>query len=323
MRYHQPKISVFVSTRNRIESLKKTLQSIENQGFKDFELIIVNDASTDGTLEFLFEYAQANDFVKIFNNVNKMGLAYNRNVGINTAIGKYFTFVDDDDCLLENALEKYYEKAQDVSDDSPFFLIGGYRKKSGSKFFDYIHNFNGSLKDAFICGLTPPVASQFYPLEMLKLIEGYNENVKSGVDHDLWIRLIKFNPLIFSTEVATSEPNCSYGLNNRMTFDIKKRIKEIQLNFETWETNLRMISDSFFLHFKNSYNYYLSIVIKKNKFTILNNEFVSSPKTSFISHRIQFNLFGLKRLIDKIIFFKSRYLIFKIRVYSFPKFKNK
>ena len=72
-----------------------------------------------------------------------------------------------------------------------------------------VYEYEGDLKNLIKKGFTPPVASQFYNLSILKEINGYNKNVNSGVDHDLWIRLAKVGVNIKYVSKVLSLPNAN------------------------------------------------------------------------------------------------------------------
>nr|WP_315199033.1 glycosyltransferase family A protein [uncultured Flavobacterium sp.] len=98
-----PLVSVIVPTYKRTNYLKLTLESILNQTFKDFEIIVVDDGTPNDENLFL---CQTFDKVKYIKIENSGGPAKPRNIGIREAKGKYIAFVDDDDLWLSTKLEK-------------------------------------------------------------------------------------------------------------------------------------------------------------------------------------------------------------------------
>lgn len=102
------KISVVLPVYNVANYLRKCLDSLVNQTFKDFEVICVNDGSTDLSLGILEGYAVSDSRFKIINQENQ-GLSGARNTGIEHVQGDYVIFVDSDDWLEENALELLYD----------------------------------------------------------------------------------------------------------------------------------------------------------------------------------------------------------------------
>ncbi len=101
------KISVIVPIYNTEKYLRKCLESLVNQTFKDIEIICVNDGSRDASLSILQEYQAKYDNIKIINQENQ-GLSVARNVGIKASYGEYIGFVDSDDWVDLDFFEKLY-----------------------------------------------------------------------------------------------------------------------------------------------------------------------------------------------------------------------
>ena len=120
------KISVVLPVYNVANYLRKCLDSLVNQTFKDFEVICVNDGSTDLSLGILEGYAVSDSRFKIINQENQ-GLSGARNTGIEHVQGDYVIFVDSDDWLEENALELLYDHVKGFNSDITMFKF---------KFFD-------------------------------------------------------------------------------------------------------------------------------------------------------------------------------------------
>lgn len=99
---YSPMVSVVVPTHNRKELLAETLQSILDQTFQNFELIIVSDGSTDGTEEMVASMADTR--VRLIRQEKSGQPAKPRNMGIKAALGKYIALCDDDDVWFQNKL---------------------------------------------------------------------------------------------------------------------------------------------------------------------------------------------------------------------------
>lgn len=106
----KPLISVIIPVYNVSKYLKQCLDSIINQTYKDLEIILVNDGSTDDSLTICEAYQQLDSRIIIISQVNK-GLSGARNTGIENAKGAYITFVDSDDWLVENCLLELIDKS--------------------------------------------------------------------------------------------------------------------------------------------------------------------------------------------------------------------
>ena len=104
------KVSVIIAAYNSAEFVVETLESVLNQTLEDFEIIIVNDGSTDNTLEILNDYASNYDKITVIDQENS-GPAMARNRGLDIAKGDFIFFFDADDILELDALEEMYNAA--------------------------------------------------------------------------------------------------------------------------------------------------------------------------------------------------------------------
>jgi len=111
----KPLVSVIIPTHNRSDKLIKAVESVIKQTYKNIEIIIIDDNSTDDTLEVIRKYIDENkDYSVIYHkNINNLGNAATRNVGIKMAKGEYVAFLDDDDIWLSEKLEKQVRLAQE------------------------------------------------------------------------------------------------------------------------------------------------------------------------------------------------------------------
>ena len=121
----KPLVTVIVTTYNRRELLKKTINSILNQTYKNFEFIIVDNYSN---YDFLSHMKSFNDErIRPFQNANDGIIAVNRNYGIKEAKGEYIAFCDDDDLWMENKIEvqlKFFNHKDIIGVGSSSKLIG-------------------------------------------------------------------------------------------------------------------------------------------------------------------------------------------------------
>lgn len=111
MEKQNPKVSVIVPIYNVEKYLGRCVDSILNQNFKDFELILVNDGSTDSSGKICEQYKDVDQRIKVIYKENG-GLSDARNFGIDIATGEYFTFIDSDDYIGENYLKYLVEMAE-------------------------------------------------------------------------------------------------------------------------------------------------------------------------------------------------------------------
>ena len=109
--------SVVIPTFNREATLRETLRSIEEQTFRDFDVVVVDDGSTDGTIEI----AQSFSFVRVIRQQNS-GPGVARNTGVNAATGQYIAFLDSDDVWFPWTLSTYANVI--AQQQNPAFVTG-------------------------------------------------------------------------------------------------------------------------------------------------------------------------------------------------------
>ncbi len=110
------KVSVIVPIYNVEKYLRKSLDSLANQTINDYEVILVNDGSTDNSQSIIDEYVEKYSVFKGFKKENG-GMSSARNFGLKYAKGEYIAFVDSDDFVELNFLEKLYDKAKKDKSD--------------------------------------------------------------------------------------------------------------------------------------------------------------------------------------------------------------
>lgn len=109
----KPKVTVIIPVYNAEKYIKLCFDSIINQTFSNFEVIIINDGSTDNSLEICNEYYKSDKRFKIYNFKNQ-GAAKARNAALDLATGEYIFFVDADDWLEKEALSNHIKEIKDV-----------------------------------------------------------------------------------------------------------------------------------------------------------------------------------------------------------------
>ena len=181
-------ISVIIPVFNGEATIKETINSILNQTFQDIEIIIINDGSTDATLETIKEIS--NSRIKIFSYPNA-GLSASRNRGISQAKGEYISFIDADDLWTPDKLELQWQALQDnpqaavayswtdYIDESSKFLKSGRRIKVNGDAFSKL------LVTNFLENGSNPLISK----KALEKVGGFDELLPVAEDKDMWLRL--------------------------------------------------------------------------------------------------------------------------------------
>ena len=111
-------LSIIIPVRNRAHIISETLNSLKVESFKDIEIIVVDNNSSDHLIEIIKKYKK----VKYIKNKLDKERSYSRNLGIKNSTGKYLTFLDSDD-LFDSSLLKYFIKCKDKYKNDSFYFI--------------------------------------------------------------------------------------------------------------------------------------------------------------------------------------------------------
>lgn len=212
------KISIIIPVYNKEKYLDKCLQSILSQSFRDYEVICVDDGSTDFSLTILKEYANDNNNFKVFSKNNE-GPGSARNYGLKKASGEYILFLDADDYITDDTLEGLYNTA--YSNDSDLVLFNAtehFNDKSNDRIyhihmdentdlnnftFDYNNNINLVMNGYHI------VCTKLHKLDFIK---EYNlEFSSSGEFEDV---LFHIKSMIYAKHISYN-PNKFYQYNRK------------------------------------------------------------------------------------------------------------
>ena len=190
-------ITIIIPTYNRKVLLKKCINSLINQSYKDFEIIVVDDGSTDGTKDLIKNYEQ----IRYLRQENK-GPGNARNLGIKNAGGSIIAFTDDD-CIpdkdwLKNALHYF--------DDPAVIGVEGKTLKKGKltpTSIPIINEYGGKYS----------TCNMFYRLSLLKEIGGFDKRFRfSGEDSNLARRALKKGKIVFAKDVKVVHPVKYYDI---------------------------------------------------------------------------------------------------------------
>lgn len=182
-------VTVLLPVYNAEKYLREAIDSILCQTFKDFELLAINDGSTDSSSGILASYNDKR--LRIINNVENKGLIYTLNRGIEEARGKYIARMDADDIAMPDRLDiqvKFLEQNPSIA------LVGGY-----AKVIDEYGIEIGKLKppwqykailEEIFYGSTFVHPSVMYNTNIIRDLGGYSYDAPHAEDYELWLRLI-------------------------------------------------------------------------------------------------------------------------------------
>ena len=181
-----PKVSICIPTFNRKDYLPETLESIYAQTYKDYEVVVVDDGSTDGTEEMLKE---AGYDLRYFWQENA-GNAAARNTLLKMARGKYITFLDSDDLFLGDSVQRMVGAMEKESEDvivyGPYVRIDENGKITGKGKRKLCSGY--ATRQLFETIFIHTYGSMF-PKRALEEVGGFDASLPVCPDYDLWLRL--------------------------------------------------------------------------------------------------------------------------------------
>lgn len=222
-----PLVSVLISVYNGEKTIRETIQSILDQTFQDFEIVIINDGSTDSTLEIVNRIQDSR--IKVFSYPNA-GLNASRNRGISHASGEYVSFIDADDLWTADKLEGQLKALQEnpnaavayswtdyIDENSQFLRPGPHHNFTGDVFAKLL------LADFIGSGSNPLIRKSAFAE-----VGNFDESIKGGQDWDMWLRLARRYPfaVVPSVQILYRQYATSWSANARRQEEGFKRIIE-------------------------------------------------------------------------------------------------
>jgi len=229
----KPKISVVMAAYNEEEQLEPTIESILNQSLKDFEFVIVNDGSTDGTPEILEKYTRKDKRVTIIENEKNLGLTRSLNRGIKSSTGEYIARIDAGDVSAPERLER---QADFLDRHKSVHIVGCYHHwidEKGEVINSYEFPTSPEKIKSHIFGFGAIAAHPCLMIrrELFDRTGLYDETLSTSMEYELYMRTIAnrleiSNVPEFRVSVLRREKGISISRNKRIfrnMFHIRSR----------------------------------------------------------------------------------------------------
>lgn len=312
-------ITVVVPIYNMGKYLERAVNSLLNQTYKKYEILLIDDGSTDCSGEKSEEYAKNNEKIKVYHKENG-GLSSARNFGIEHANGKYIIFPDPDDWVSENYLETLISLVDETSDlevCGHYVVTDKSMKPHSTIEKEYIYNRKEALESAMIssgfCGFA---WNKLYHMEIIKRYNlRFDEELGMAQDLHFLVRyLMECNKIKYSTKPlyyyyqhiggVTNAPLSSRKISGLKTYEkIAEIVKEDYLEIEKLarSTYANMSLQFMYIYFTN-----------KMKDKILFYKLKSNFRKN-ISYFLKNKNYGIERKLLGVLAYISPKLSFKIR----------
>lgn len=167
-----PKVSVIVPIYNKAKYISRCIESIQNQSMIDWELILVDDCSTDNSLDIMYGYAQHDSRIQVIRQLENHGPMVTRRNGDNIARGDYITYCDADDTLPQMALQTLYNEAvrtgaDIVSGNYEYHRINGAKKRTNFS-LKFGQNKDGVMKSLLKKQISHSLCSKLFKCSLIK-----------------------------------------------------------------------------------------------------------------------------------------------------------
>jgi glycosyltransferase involved in cell wall biosynthesis len=289
--------SVVIPLYNKEKHIKRAIDSILNQSYQKFEIIVVDDGSEDDGVIKVEEYEDSR--IKLIKQSNK-GVSAARNIGIKNAKYDYIGFLDADDVWKKDFLKEIYFLIKDYPNKAAYatgyesYLENGSIKKAkysntNDKFRGVINNyFKNTLKNSLFSS-----SSVVIRREIFKDIGYFDESLKLGEDLDMWFRIaLKKESAFINKSLATYYRNADNRACNNSVDYSSDFIKKIIENIDYYKLPSNKFNQKYINH----------KLIQKSKNFMLNNEKEYSRKIlTYVSSKKKIILFLCSYIPSKIL----------------------
>lgn len=320
------KISIIIPIYNCELWLSRCIESVVNQTYKNLEIILVNDGSSDNSIEICKYYERIDNRV-IFINKENGGTSSARNTGIKISTGEYIQFVDSDDTLYENACEKLIDYITKSKSDLVICGLNVYKNKKllRTPHLEYKEvNIKESFENfKFIYPIFASPCNKIYKKSLIR--EYFDESLSAGEDMKFNLNYIKNIQKLITIE------DCLYNVNLDNQNSLNRKFREDRLDLFLQQNKLEFLLcedlygskyDKAFLNDKcmnGVHSHLRNICMLKNKndairiiSKYLNENYIINASKNAKTDRLDYNIF------NKLVSIKAKFLVY---IYFKLKFK--
>jgi glycosyltransferase involved in cell wall biosynthesis len=231
-----PLVSIIIPTYNRAHTLARAIKSVLNQTYENFEIIVVDDGSSDDTEDVVSTFAERR-LLYTKHSFNK-GAAAARNTGIRVARGEYIAFQDSDDEWFPEKLEKQMEIFKNSPPQVGVVYTGFWRAWNDKTIYfpsSYIKKKEGNIHEGILEENFVTTQSAVVAAECFKKSDVFDENLPSLEDWELWIRISKYYEFRFVKEPLLQAYIQKDSINTNLPASIKARTLILEKHYPDLE----------------------------------------------------------------------------------------
>jgi len=197
-----PVISIIMPCYNAGNTVQSSIASVYEQTFKNIELIVINDGSSDDSPMLLAELAQIHDTLRVIHQPNA-GVSAARNTGLSVARGEFIAFLDADDSWAPDCLMKLYQALQAISNAVIAYCGWQNTGLEANRCKPYIPpDYENSNKiETFLKSCPWPIHAALTRKSAIDAIQGFNQNLRISEDYQMWLKIASFHKITLVPEV--------------------------------------------------------------------------------------------------------------------------
>ncbi len=193
-----PSVSIIVPTYNRAHMLDRCLASIQQQTFTDWELLVVDDGSSDNTVEIVERWQRTDSRIRLIRQPVNKGVSHARNTGVNAASGEWVAFNDSDDEWIPEKLERQLARVDQIREheNRESVLIYGWYRTQHTDGWSHCHNesFDGMVRSNLLRYFFASFITLMVKRSVYQEIGGLDTELLRGEDHDFLLRVSRRYP---------------------------------------------------------------------------------------------------------------------------------
>tara|TARA_B100001093_G_C26821341_1_gene1012015 strand:- start:442 stop:1236 length:795 start_codon:yes stop_codon:yes gene_type:complete len=257
----QDLVSIIMPAYNCEHQLGWAIESVISQTYKNWELIIVNDASKDKTLSVIEKYQKLENRIRLISNASNYGAAESRNIATKNAAGKYIAFLDADDLWIKDKLMKQIIFMKKNKYDFTYTYYENYGSDNKNlKFIQKAPFKINRLKMSFMC----PIGCLTVVYNSDRLSKIYAPNINRRNDYVLWLKVLEKSKSGYCLKENLAKYRLSKtGLSSNKFLNIIYYFKVIRLSFKYWLFIIPITTPI-----------YLFIILIKKKMPLLYNQII-------------------------------------------------
>lgn len=298
-------ISVIIPVYNNEKYFERCILSVVNQSYKNIEIIIINDCSTDNVKTIIDKYKKIDKRISNYENEKNMGVGYTRNRGLDLAKGKYIYFLDSDDYIEEKCLELLYKS---ISRNSSFScMLKGFKEIDGKRTETY------RTPEELLLLQSPSVDIRLFNKKVIDISGVRFSDLKIAEDLEFIFKLLIFNEHVSFVDEAlytyvihedsSLRSNSSNQLDTLHAFDSICEFAKINNKYDLFVKTIEFAAVSHILvgttsRIMNTKNYKKEDILKCINY--VKEKFPNWEMNEYV-HKYLFNNLRCKKIFDDLV----------------------